>query len=226
MEIITVPPAAHHADRNHLHVALGLQRGQARRVVLSLAVLSALGVHRYSPAARVRLRDAGTLTLGGVPSRGPMPGEPLVGEVGEMITQPMPSAAGSCSGRTSTARVIGSGLEIFPGVWRQRPVWLYLLSPKRAPTCWMGGPTRPSTWVLQRDSADIDAAGRCDARDRRSPATGGELPGANDLSTPLFVAPDPASLEELRERIRQALRRGLPAARSRRHRLDPPCRRR
>ena len=133
-------------------------------------------------------------------------GEPLVGEVGEMvITEPMPSMPVAFWNDVDGSRYRDAYFGTFPGVWRHGD-WLtvteegtYIVHGRSDSTINRGG--------VRMGSADIYAAVDAMPEIAGSLVIGAELPGG-DYYMPLFVvlAPGAQLSEELRERIRRAIR--------------------
>ena len=133
-------------------------------------------------------------------------GEPLVGEVGEMVvTAPMPSMPVAFWNDPDGSRYRDAYFDTFPGVWRHGD-WLtvtrngtYVVHGRSDSTINRGG--------VRMGSADIYAAVDALPEIAGSLGIGAEMPGG-DYYMPLFVVLSPGAelSDELRNRIRRAIR--------------------
>ena len=133
-------------------------------------------------------------------------GEPLVGEVGEMVvTAPMPSMPVAFWNDPDGSRYRDAYFDTFPGVWRHGD-WLtvtrngtYVVHGRSDSTINRGG--------VRMGSADIYAAVDALPEIAGSLVIGAEMPGG-DYYMPLFVVLSPGAelSDELRNRIRRAIR--------------------
>jgi acetoacetyl-CoA synthetase len=133
-------------------------------------------------------------------------GEPLVGEVGEMVvTAPMPSMPVAFWNDPDGSRYRDAYFDTFPGVWRHGD-WLtvtrngtYVVHGRSDSTINRGG--------VRMGSADIYAAVDALPEIAGSLVIGAEMPGG-DYYMPLFVVLSPGAelADELRNQIRRAIR--------------------
>jgi acetoacetyl-CoA synthetase len=133
-------------------------------------------------------------------------GQPLVGEVGEMVvTAPMPSMPVAFWNDPDGSRYRDAYFGTYPGVWRHgdwltvTPDGTYIVHGRSDSTINRGG--------VRMGSADIYAAVDAQPEIAGSLVIGAELPGG-DYYMPLFVvlAPGAELTDGLRTRIRRAIR--------------------